>query len=155
VHALEYQHPLILLTKKFQIGMPHFFDYFIGRLQMNGSRRTFMKVCFIIGGFIMVKASSNLRLHKFTPVRTVTMVADIWIQVFEVPMPDIPVRHDDIQCGDSKGLSAGSLLLRSYKCTGRKIKHFQVSRVIGRRSMILVSKGKNDSVIYHSIAEKR
>jgi len=53
------------------------------------------------------------------------MVPDIWIQVFEVPMPDIPVKHDDIQCEDLKGLSAGSLLLRSYKCTGRKLNIFR------------------------------
>ena len=74
---------------------------------MTGSRRTFITVCFLSGGFTMVKASSDYeyisRLNyglQFTPVWTVTMVADIWIQVFEVPMPDISVRHDDIQCED-------------------------------------------------------
>ena len=88
---------------------------------MNGSRRTFafIMVCFLIGGFKKVKASSDYdyisRLNYgvwFTPVRTVKMVADIWIQVFDVPLPDVPVMHDDIQCEDLKGLSAGSLLLR-------------------------------------------
>jgi len=59
------------------------------------------------------------------PVRTVTMVADIWIQVFVVTMPDIPVKYDDIQCEDSKGLSADSLLLRSYNCTGRELNIFR------------------------------
>ena len=57
-----------------------------------------------------------LRLQKSTelPVRIVTMVTDIWIQVFEVPLPDVPVpvMHNDIQGKDLKGLSAGSLLLR-------------------------------------------
>jgi len=45
------------------------------------------------------------------PVRTVTMVADIWIQVFVAPMPDIPVNYMTIfNVKDLKGLSTGSLL---------------------------------------------
>jgi len=33
----------------------------------------------------------------FTPVRTVRMVTDIWMQVFDVPLPDVPVMQDDIR----------------------------------------------------------
>ena len=32
----------------------------------------------------------------FTPVRTVRMVTDIWMQVFDVPLPEVPILHDDI-----------------------------------------------------------
>ena len=46
----------------------------------------------------------RLRLHKstefgvwFTPVRTVRMVTDIWMQVFDAPLPDVPVMQDDIR----------------------------------------------------------
>jgi len=106
---------------------------------MNGSRRTFafIMVCFLIGGFTKVKASSDYdyigRLSYgvwFTPVRTVKMVADIWIQVFDVPLPDVRVMHNDIQCEDLKGLSAGSLLLRSYKCTCRNLNIFRFQELL-------------------------
>ena len=33
----------------------------------------------------------------FTPVRTVQMVTDIWIQVFDVPLPEVPVMDDEIR----------------------------------------------------------
>jgi len=66
----------------------------------------------------------------FTPVRTVKMVTDIWMQVFDVPLPDVPVMYDDIQCEDLKGLSAGSLLLRSYKCTCRKLNIFRFQELL-------------------------
>ena len=33
----------------------------------------------------------------FTPVRTVRMVTDIWMQVFDVPLPEVPEMHDDIR----------------------------------------------------------
>ena len=75
-----------------------------------------------------------LRLQKSTelPVRIVTMVTDIWIQVFEVPLPDVPVpvMHNDIQGTDLKGLSAGSLLLRSYKCTCRNLNIFRFQELL-------------------------
>jgi len=73
---------------------------------MNRSRCTFalMMVCFLIGGFTKVEASSDYdyisRLNygvRFTPVRTVRMVTDVWMQVFDVPLPDVPVMHDDIR----------------------------------------------------------
>ena len=79
---------------------------------MNGSRCrfAFTMVCFLIGGFMKVKASSDYdyrsRLNygvQFTPVRTVNMVTDIWIQVFDVPLPDVPVMHDDIRCERLEG----------------------------------------------------
>ena len=62
--------------------------------------------CFLIGGVTKVEASESeydyiSRLNYgvwFTPVRTVTMVTDIWMQVFDVPLPDVPVMHDDILC---------------------------------------------------------
>jgi len=71
---------------------------------MNGSRCafTFMLVCLVIGGFTEVEASSAYdyisRLNYgvwFTPVRTVRVVTDIWMQVFDVPLPD-SVMQDDI-----------------------------------------------------------
>ena len=61
--------------------------------------------CFLIGGVTKVEASESeydyiSRLNYgvwFTPVRTVTMVTDIWMQVFDVPLPDVPVMYDDIR----------------------------------------------------------
>jgi len=73
-------------------------------------------VCFFHRWIHEASGFPCLRLQKSTelPVRIVTMVTDIWIQVFEVPLPDVPVpvMHNDIQGTDLKGLSAGSLLLR-------------------------------------------
>ena len=74
----------------------------------------------------MIKTTKSTEL----PVRTVTMVADIWIQVFVVPMPDIPVKYDDIQCEDLKSLSADLLLLRSYNCTGRELNIFRFLKLL-------------------------
>ena len=33
----------------------------------------------------------------FTPVRTVQMVTDIWMQVFDVPLPEVPILQDNIR----------------------------------------------------------
>ena len=33
----------------------------------------------------------------FTPVRTVQLVTDIWMQVFDVPLPEVPILQDDIR----------------------------------------------------------
>ena len=82
-----------------------YFRLFIGRLLTNGSKLTFafMMVCFFIGGFT-VEASRDYdylsRLNYgvwFTPVRTVRMVTDIWMQVFDVPLPEVPILHNDIR----------------------------------------------------------
>jgi len=72
----------------------------------------------------------------FTPVRTVKMVTDIWVQVFEVPWPDVPVMHDDIQCERLEGSIGRFTSLEELQVQRPKFKHFQASRAIGRRSMI-------------------
>jgi len=58
---------------------------------------TYMIVCILIGGFTTVEVSSEYdyinRLNYgvwFTPVRTVRIVTDVWMQVFDVPLPDVP-----------------------------------------------------------------
>ena len=86
--------------------MRNIFRLFIGRLPTNGAKSmfTYMMVCILIGGFTTVEASSEYdyinRLNYgvwFTPVRTVRIVTDVWMQVFDVPLPNVPVIQDDIR----------------------------------------------------------
>ena len=80
----------------------------------------------------MIKTTKSTEL----PVRIVTIVTDIWIQVFDVPLPGVPVMHDDIQCERLEGSIGRFTSLEELQVQRPKFKHFQVSRAIGRRSMI-------------------
>ena len=80
----------------------------------------------------MIKTTKSTEL----PVRIVTMVTDIWIQVFVVQLPDVPVIHDDIQCKRLEGSIGRFTSLKELQMHLSKFKYFQVSRAIGRISMI-------------------
>ena len=61
--------------------------------------------------------------------RTVKMVTDIWIQVFEVPWPDVPVIHDDIHCKRLKGSIGRFTSLKESQVKCRNLNIFRLQEL--------------------------